>query len=388
MAVFLLVPDAAEGPLEETEARLRRFVPSLRKLGSIEQIVAEIGGQSDQKSVVLFVSPAVSKWSVDNLIQVARKYRDRVFFILISNDLSASDYKRLVSTGGADWASISGSLQEIPGLISAQVDSRTAAEPSPTGAKATIVSFLPCLGGVGNTSIALEVALGMRRHKVAKIWKICYLDLDFQTSHVCDFLDTDPRLQITEIIDRPERLDDQLFELFTNHHTSGLDVFAAPRSKIDPCEIGIVPLDALFDRIASRYDFVVVDLPVPWFVWTAPTLAHSDAIVITAINSVPCLRQLRANVAALADLTPKPQTAIAINRAQAGLFGRLKGQQRVDRVAADQKVFFVREDPQATDRVNTGTPASLGGPARNRKDFVPLVEFCTAAKRGLVSRSR
>jgi len=388
MAVFLLAPEATEGPLEETEARLKRLVPSLRKLGSIEQIVAEIGSQSEQKSVVLFVSPTVSKSSIDNLIQVAKRYRDRFFFILISNDLSASDYKRLVSTGGADWASIAGSLQEIPGLISAQVDNRSAAESITSGAKATIVSFLPCLGGVGNTSIALEVALGMRRHKVAKSWKICYLDLDFQTSHVCDFLDTEPRLQITEIIDRPERLDDQLFELFTNHHSSGLDVFAAPRSKIDPCEVGLGPLDALFDRIASRYDFVVVDLPVPWFVWTPPALAHSDAVLITAINSVPCLRQLRANVAALAEMTPSPQTAIAINRAQEGLFGRLKGRQHVDRVAADQKVFFVREDPQAIDRVNTGTPASLGGPARNRKDFLPLVEFCAAAKRGLIAKPR
>jgi pilus assembly protein CpaE len=265
----------------------------------------------------------------------------------------------------------------------------TAAVPVTSAATATIASFLPCLGGVGNTTIALETALGMKRHKLAKAWKICYLDLDFQTSHVCDFLDTDPRLQITEIIDHPERLDDQLFEQFTNHHSSGLDVFAAPRGKIDPCEIGIGPLDALFDRIASRYDFVVVDLPVPWFVWTAPTLAHSDAVVITATNSVPCLRQLRSNLGALAEMAPKPgHTAVVINRAQESLFGRVKGRQHVDRVAADQKVFFVREDPQATDRVNTGTPASLGGPARNRKDFVPVVEFCTAAKRVSAAKGR
>ena len=36
------------------------------------------------------------------------------------------------------------------------------------------------------------------------------VDLDFQTSHLCDYLDSEPRLQIDELSNAPERLDDQL----------------------------------------------------------------------------------------------------------------------------------------------------------------------------------
>ena len=76
-----------------------------------------------------------------------------------------------------------------------------------------VVSFLPCRGGVGNTTVALECALNIKLGKATRSWKVCYIDFDFQTSHVCDFLDIEARLQIQEIFERPERLDDKLFEI-------------------------------------------------------------------------------------------------------------------------------------------------------------------------------
>ena len=54
---------------------------------------------------------------MDNFINVASRYRDRIFFILVSNEISGDDYKRLVRSGGADWVAAKGSFQEIPELI-------------------------------------------------------------------------------------------------------------------------------------------------------------------------------------------------------------------------------------------------------------------------------
>src|SRR5947208_42107 len=79
----------------------------------------------------------------------------------------------------------------------------------------------------------------LKTAKRTRARRVCLLDLDFQNSHVCDYLDIEPRMQIHEIAANPERLDAQLFDLFVSHHTSGLDVLAAPRSRdhapdIDP----------------------------------------------------------------------------------------------------------------------------------------------------------
>src|SRR5262249_6307996 len=182
-------------------------------------IAADIRGKPDTKIVVIYLAPTLVGSGMENFINVAGRYRDRIFFILVSNEISGDDYKRLVRSGGADWVAATGSLQEISELIYKQT--LAPGKVSQAGTKPTIVSFLPCMGGVGNTTIALEIALRIKLAKASRLWKICYIDLDFQTSHVCDYLDIDARFQISDILERPERLDDQLFGLFVSRHGSG-----------------------------------------------------------------------------------------------------------------------------------------------------------------------
>ena len=381
MAVYLLAPDSATGATEGIKAKLRSIVSDLVEVTSLEQIAAALGRHRDHKTIVIFVSPVLAKSGFDNLVNLAVRYRDEIFFLLVSNEISAIDYKSLVRSGGADWVPAGGGLDEVPELLSRQIHSVSAdVVTRPEMPRAMVVSFVPAAGGVGNTSIALEVALQIRRAKRTKNWKICYFDLDFQTSHVSDLLDTEPRLQIEDIVDHPERLDDQLFELFVNHHGSGLDIVATPKSKTDPCNIGVAALDVLLDRIVNKYDLVVLDLPVFWFSWTIPTLQNSDVILITAVNSVPSLRQLRLTLNdVLQAKSPSSQLAVIINRVENGLFGGVKRRQRVEKVIGGQKVFFVHEDPQAVVRADRGLPAGLGGPGRFLKDFTALADFCSGS---------
>src|SRR5262249_7888351 len=147
---------------------------------------------------------------------------DRGFFILISEDIAASDYKRLVRTGGADWVSAAAVPQEVLDIMSRQrsgIDARPASRGEPV-----VVCFAPSAGGVGNTTLTVEVASYLKSSKPTKHREICIVDLDFQSSHVCDHLDIEPRLQIQEISSSPERLDEQLFDIFVSRHASGLHV--------------------------------------------------------------------------------------------------------------------------------------------------------------------
>jgi MinD-like ATPase involved in chromosome partitioning or flagellar assembly len=378
MMIYLLTPDPSNKQVKAIEARLHEIVPELRKIKKVEDIAQEINGQNNEKIIVIFVSPSIAAEGIDNLINISRRYRQRSFFILVSNDISATDYKRLIQSGGADWVGASSSLQEIPEIIYKTTTSNRLAEGNvQPDAGPTVISFLPCAGGVGNTTIALEVALQIKRSKASRAWKICYFDLDFQTSHVCDLLDIEARLQITEISDQPERLDEQLFELFVSHHSSGLDVFAAPRSKLDPCEIDVEALDSLMDMISEKYDLIIFDLPVAWYAWTASMIKGSNGIVLTGINTIPCLRQIRTTLdAVLAIKTSSAQTAIAINRVSPRLLGGIKRRQHVEAVLAGEKLFYIQEDPYAVERANTGTPASLGGTGGRVKQFGALASFC------------
>ena len=314
---------------------------------------------------------------MDNFINVASRYRDRVFFILVSNEISGDDYKRLVRSGGADWVAAKGSFQEIQELIYKQ--NLPSSRAPQTDIKPTIISFLPCMGGVGNTTIALEVALRIKLAKATRSWKTCYIDLDFQTSHVCDYLDIDARFQINDILDRPERLDEQLFGLFVSHHACGLDVFAAPRSKLDPCEIDAAVLDPFLEMVLEKYNYIVFDLPVSWFSWTIPILENSDAIIMTGINTIPCLRQMRATLDAVVKTkVSSSQIAIVINRVKRRLLGKIERRGHVESVFPNENIYYIHEHPDAVDRVNTGTPAALAG--AHAKEYAKLTSFCTSLR--------
>ena len=381
MDTFLFAPDPTIPSLPDIEAKLNRLVPGLRRIDNVEQAASEIGAiAAQQKAIVLYVSDGLENSEFQNFINMATRYRSKIFFILVSSNIRTEDYKRLIQTGGADWVSATGSLEEIPDIVRKQArpvetEPITAHESAPR--KGKIISFVPTTGGVGNTTIALETALLLKRKKALRSQNVCYVDLDFQTSHVCDYLDIQPRLKLEEIIDRPERMDRQLLELFVSHHSSGLDVFAGPPSKLDTCEIGMSALDVLLEQIVENYDIVLLDLPVLWFSWTAPTIENADLVFLTAINTVPCLRLLRANIDAVQKLGKRSsQIGIVINRGEVGVLGKVKRRRHVERTVGDQNTFYVNEDRRAIDRVNRGVPAALGGSLAKMGDLEKIATFC------------
>jgi pilus assembly protein CpaE len=380
MTIYLLTSEPSEknDQIGAIEAKLITLVPELRKIEKFESVAGEIREKkSDAKLTVIFVSPTLPGSSLDNLITIASRFRERVFFVLVSNELSGADYKRLVRSGGADWVAATGSLQEIPELLYRQ-DARSASA-TQTEIRPTILSFLPCMGGVGNTTIALDVSLRIKLAKTSRSWKVCYVDFDFQTSHVCDYLDIEARFQISEILDRPERLDAHLFELFVSHHASGLDVIAAPRSKLDPSEIDAAVLDPLLEMVSEKYDYIVFDLPVAWFGWTVPILENSNAIMMTGINTIPCLRQMRATLDEVVKMkVSSSQVALVMNRTKQRLLRGIDRRHHVESVFPNETIFYVREYADAVDKVNTGTPAALDG--SHAKELAKLMSFCTALR--------
>jgi pilus assembly protein CpaE len=379
MTIYLLTaePWKADEQIKTIEAKLLTMIPELRTIEKIQDISAEIGNKFEEKIVVIFVSPTLPRSGIDNLINIANRYRDRVFFILISKEISGDDYKRLVRSGGADWVAAGGTLQEIPDLIYKQNLPHQSVMQA--GIKPTVISFLPCMGGVGNTTVALEVALRIKLGKATRSWKVCYIDLDFQTSHVCDYLDIDARFQIHDILDRPERLDEQLFELFVSHHACGLDLFAAPRSKLDPDSVDAAVLDPFLEMILNKYNYIILDLPVSWFSWTSPMLESSDAIIMTGINTIPCLRQAKATFDAVVNAkVSSSQVAIVMNRVTHRLVGGIERRKHVESVFPNERIFYINEQRDAIERINTGKPAALDG--THAKAFAPLASFCTSVR--------
>lgn len=391
MRVFLFSGGVDSDRLDDLDQRIRTRLPDIQRISRMEEIAnALVKSETAQGELSCLLFPVVlnSTETFDRMVSIASEYRNSLFFIFISDDIPASDYKRLMQTGGADWASTRNAPEEVSDILARIERARTAdvppmvpsAEQSPVN-EPVMVAFVPSAGGVGNSTLAIEVGIELKSAKRTRDRRICLVDLDFQNSHVCDYLDIEPRMQIHDIVANPDRLDEQLFNNFVARHGSGLDVLAAPRSKDKSADIDLDTLEALFRMVASRYDLILLDLPVQWFSGTRQLLSAVEVVFVTGSNTIPRLRQVSETLSAVrtADRLP-PKVAVVLNRCEGQLLGGIARRNHVRNLLASEEVHFIREDTEnAVQSANTGIPmAGRGGKAS--KDIAPLVQIVADAK--------
>jgi pilus assembly protein CpaE len=384
MSIYLLRSKTVTREATPVERELLSTIPNLMEATSLESIVKQSNPKRDGSTIILVTTPPDDNSYFDHLVDVAGRYRNEIFLILISDEISATDYKRLVRSGAADWASAKAGSREVVEIIARrqQITGGDTVLPQAAIKQPVTIAFVPSAGGVGNATLVVEVAAYLKSNKATRDRKVCIIDLDFQNSHICDYLDIEPRLRIEEISNAPERLDDQLFELFRTHHASGIDVIAAPRTKFASENLNIDALDGLFNRIAIRYDLILIDLPAVWFGWTAQVIAASDAIIITGVNTIPCLRQISETLNLIrTSISPTIQVGIVLNKSERTLLGGIARRQHVKKVLEDEQIFFLGQRAEAIESANMGVPMVLGPAAgKIQKELAGLAEFCATVK--------
>ena len=225
------------------------------------------------------------------------------------------------------------------------------------------------------------------KRKAASDRKIALIDLDFQTSHVCDYLDIEPKFRIEEFVAAPERLDDKLLEVFASRHSSGLEVFAGARDRLKVRDIGVEALSALFERLAHHYATIIVDLPVSAHAWLIPLLAASEGILVTGVNTITGLRQTAETLRAIRAADGiSADVRTVVNRCEFGLFGKVVRNDHIARVLSAERFLLVRNTGIAIECVNLGMPMSFARPSDKAvKDIAALADYCMALKEELVA---
>lgn len=161
------------------------------------------------------------------------------------------------------------------------------------------LSFMPASGGVGCTVLALETAQILNRHGASMGRHTCVVDLNFQQGSCAEYLDLEPRFDITEIENAPERLDRQLLDVMLSKHESGLSIIAAPYQPSEMRSFKAALVVRLLDLVSAYFDYVVIDLPRIWFPWTETVLMGSNKLFIVADMNVPSIRNAKRLLAAV-----------------------------------------------------------------------------------------
>ena len=161
------------------------------------------------------------------------------------------------------------------------------------GKEAEIFAFLPAVGGAGVTTLSIQTALLLLSSGPRGRASTCLVDLNLQHGACADYLDLEPRLDLSEIEPRPDRLDKQLLEVMTSYHASGLAVIAAPPKPAEMRSFDPDVVTKLLDLVSSNFEYVVIDMPRTWFSWTDSVLLGSNRMFIVSEMTVPGLKHAK-----------------------------------------------------------------------------------------------
>lgn len=198
---------------------------------------------------------------------------------------------------------------------------------SPAPPLGTIVSMISNKGGVGKSTTAVNVAVGLaKRHPR----RVLLVDCSLQMGVCAAMLDLKPKTSILDVAREQQRLDETLVRQLAIPHRSGVDLLAAPPDAIAATEIDDEMISRILTLARRSYDYVIVDTFPLFDRVVMSVLDLSDLVYIVLDNVVPTIL----SVAELVRLLDKLEYSAENQRVILNRFSRLAGSPSPDNVAA------------------------------------------------------
>jgi len=160
--------------------------------------------------------------------------------------------------------------------------------------EARVISVFSLRGGVGVTSLAVNLAVSL-----AQMWQVevPLIDLALESGHGALMLDLKPKYTLAELAQQTgESVIEELLDGYMAHHESGVRLLAAPPS---PAQAGLITPDLLhtvFPMIERKFEYIVVDTASSFSEVTLAALDLSDLVIVVLS---PDLASLKVSTAAM-----------------------------------------------------------------------------------------
>ncbi len=167
-----------------------------------------------------------------------------------------------------------------------------------------IVAVMSPKGGVGKTTIATNLAVGLGK---TCPMGVVIVDLDLQFGDVASGLLLEPEHTITEAVVGAASQDSMVLKTYLSVHAAGIYALCAPRNPIEMDKISGEHVSHLLKQLQQEFQFVVVD--------TAPGLGEhvlatlelaTDAVWVCGMD-IPSIRGLRTGMKILSELDLLPE---------------------------------------------------------------------------------
>lgn len=237
-----------------------------------------------------------------------------------------------------------------------------------------VLSFFGSKGGVGTTTIAVNLAytLARLRHRVLLI------DNHGEFGHVCLYLGLDGnRYHFHELIGNVNRLDSELLRGFIAKHSSGLEVLSSPESHDPNRSIDPDAIERTIEFLRGEYDYLILDCETSLNEVNLAVMDSSDQICLVATPEIGAVRDLSRYIDNLSrNEQATTKLHVIVNRHSSNGAIGIEQIEKAIRVPVQTRISNNYTECQRA--INLGEPVS----AEKKTDFVSQISKWAASLSG------
>jgi pilus assembly protein CpaE len=176
-----------------------------------------------------------------------------------------------------------------------------------------LINILGSKGGVGTTTIAVNLAVSLQ--EINPTSSVVLVDLNLQFGDVALFLDIEPTHTFGDITSNPSRLDDTFLTSILSRHASGLYLLPSADPVEEMNELTLECVEQSLELLQSMFDYVILDSGHMLDEITMTTLNRSSALFLISTLTLPVVRNTKRLVTLLSNLNyPTESIKIIVNR--------------------------------------------------------------------------
>ncbi|SCB50210.1 pilus assembly protein CpaE [Bradyrhizobium shewense] len=230
-----------------------------------------------------------------------------------------------------------------------------------------VVSICGAQGGAGATSIAINLALQLAETTKAKV---ALLDLHLQGGEAAVMLGVRPGPGLRIALENPTRADTLFLERAAIEVNERVCLVSADEDLDAQLEITEAGVRHVLGLLRQRFNYIVVDVPVPFPPSIYPVIALSRHVMVLLESEVTGLRNAHALRTAVINIAGKDRVFTLLNRA--GRPGGLPRAAVVKALGAEPDIVVPDLGKGMTEALNLGIPA-LKHVRKLRRHLAPIV---------------
>jgi len=245
-----------------------------------------------------------------------------------------------------------------------------------------VISICGAQGGAGTTSIAINLALHIAETTKAKV---ALLDLHLQGGETAVMLGVRPGPGLRIALEDPMRADTLFLERAAIEINDRVSLISADEELDSQLEITEAGVRHVLGLLRQRFNYIIVDVPVPFPPSIHPVIALSRHVLVLLEAEVTGLRNTHALRTAVTNIAGKDRVFTLLNRADRP--GGLPREAIAKALGADPDMVIPDLGKRMTQAVNLGIPA-LKHVRALRRHLAPIVREITGIGTEKKSRLR